>query len=551
MNPNAPAAAVYRPMSRLLAFALAVALALLGAGAASAQELKRPPNPQNSIRVNIASEPETLDSSLSSGIPEHKVLLAVMEPLVRLDAKAQPIPGVAEKWEHNADYTSWTFHLRKNAKWHNGDPVTAKDFEFAIRRILDPKTQARYADFVFKTLKGGEDFYKNADPKAPLPGLEVKDDHTIVYNLAFPAPYFPSVVAHTSWFPQHAKTVLANPTTWSNSAKTFVGNGAYRIEKWTPNDRMIVKRADTYWGKDEVGFEEVVFRMIEDESTELAAFMSGELDITDKVPLAEVNRLKTLPEWTVGPYLGTYYVLFNTTAAPFDNADVRRAFAHALDTELIVKQITRRGEPAGAGIVPPGIVFEDGSEFREWAGPVAPKFDPAKAKELLAKGGYGPGKKFPAVTYLYNTTIEHRQIGEQMQQMWKTNLGVNVKLENVEWKEKLRRGHEQEFDLLRAAWIADYLDPMSFLEIFTSDSGNNEGKFKNAEYDRLVSEARKEGDWQKRRELMKQAEAILIGEAALVPIYHYTNPYLMSRDMEGVVRNALGNLDVTRARRTK
>lgn len=513
-----------------------------GGGDKPAKELDR------TIRINVATEPETIDSSLSKGIPEHKILLCLSEPLVRLNAKAEPTPGIAEKWEVNETNTVWTFHLRKNAKWHNGDPVTAKDFEYAVRRILDPKVGGQYADFVFNVLKGGREFYalETRTDATPFEGVKVLDDHTIEYHMQNPTPYFLTVVAHTSFLPLNRKVVEAGGKTWANDVKTFVGCGAFKLAEWRPHDRMILKKADTYWGKDEVWFDEVVIRMIDNENTELAAFESGEVDITDKVPFSEAAELRKTPHWYQGPYLGTYYVCFNTIAPPFDNKKLRQAFSKAIDRKLIVENVTKRGEPTATGLVPVGITLPDGRDYRDVAGDMIGPFDAAAAKKLLQESGVDPSTQF---AYVYNTSDEHKIIGEQLQTLWREALGVTVKMENVEWKEKLRRGQTQEFQAMRNAWIGDYLDPLTFLEIFASDSLNNDGKYTNPKFDELLQKARAEGDWQKRRDMLVEAERMLIEDAAIAPIFFYTNPRLIRANIEGEVLNALGNMDITRARR--
>jgi len=527
-----------------------VCLAIIGCNPAAEKKKEVSSAPEDrTLRLNVATEPETIDSSISKGIPEHKILLTICEPLVRLNAKAEAIPGAAERWEMSEDAKKWTFYLRKDGKWHNGDTVTARDFEYAVRRILDPATGGQYADFVYFVLKGGKEFYelKERDDSTPFEGVKVIDDFTIEYHMENPTPYFATVAAHTSFFPLNRKVVEAGGKNWANDPKTFAGNGAFTLAEWHPHDRMILKKADTYWDKENIWLDTVVIRMIEDENTELAAFESGEVDITDKVPLTEVDKLKATPDWYVGPYLGTYYVCFNTSAEPFNNVKLRQAFSRAIDRELIVTRITRRGEPIGTGIVPVGVTMPDGSDYRETTGDLVGGFDAAEARKLLAEAGFADPKSAPQFTYMYNTSSEHKVVGEQLEAMWRGNLGVTVKLENVEWKEKLRRGQAQQFEMMRSAWIGDYLDPITFLEIFHSKSGNNDGKFTNARYDELLGLARAESDWKKRREYLVEAEKILIGEAAVAPIFFYTNPRLVRHDFKGVVLNAMGNLDVTRA----
>lgn len=501
------------------------------------------------IAINIGTPPDTLDLSKMHGIPEHKIALVLCEPHVRLDQDLNAEPGASERWESNEDATVWTFHLRKDGKWHDGKPVTAQDFLFAHRRVLNQATGAKYADFMYRFLKGGEAYYNANDPSLPLPGITAPDDYTVIYELDAPTPIFPVIIAHTAWFPIPKHAVEAAGASWASSDKFFIGNGAFEMVSWRP-DRIVGRKSQHYWGRNEVHFDEVVIRMIEDTNSELAAFEAKEIDVTDKVLVTEVDRLKRTPDWFAGPYLGVYYGLFNTTVPPFNNKDVRRAFMLSVNRDLIVNQITRRGERPGQGMIPWGIKYPDGKDYREAAGDLVGPTDVAAAKEALARAGYGPGgKTLPRVEYLYNTDITHRMVGEQLQTMWREALGVTAQLQNVEWKEKLRRGQNQEFQITRAGWIGDYNDPITFLEIFLSNDGNNDGRYNNPKFDELVRNAMREGDWKKRRDLVIQAEKILIEDAALCPIFFYTEPILVRADLEGVIRNPIGNLDITRARR--
>jgi oligopeptide transport system substrate-binding protein len=518
-------------------------------GKAAGAQKPGPSNPDDrTIRINIGTEPETLDLSLMQGVPEHKLAVHLCEGLVRLDSDARATPGVAERWESSEDRKTWTFHLRKDAKWHNGDAVTAKDFEFAMRRILNPKLAAPYADYAYRWLEGGEAFY-TGDQSGPVPGMKFPDDHTIVFSLADPVPYFDVVVAHTSFYPLNQKFVEAQGTAYATKVEHFLGNGPFQLVTWNPRDRIIARKSSMYWGRDQVWFDEFVARMIEDENTELAAFDRGELDITNSTPTAEIDSLRKRPEFFRENYVGLYYVSFNTRRPPFDDARVREAFSLAIDRDIITQRITRRGELPAAGVIPRGITYPDGKDFRDVAGDVTPAPDAARAKALLAEAGYGPGKPFPRVTYLYNTLLLHKQVGERLQAMWKASLGVDVELQNVEWKEKLERGKAGDYDLGRYAWIADYPDPLTFLAIFTTRDGNNDGKYSNPEFDALVAKSKATADWEQRRAIAIEAEKVLMKDHAIAPVFFYAEPILVQTTVKGFVRNSLGTLDVSRARR--
>ncbi|MCB2155279.1 peptide ABC transporter substrate-binding protein [bacterium] len=524
------------------------------ANAGQQNERTFPPAPKGTIRINLGAEPFSLDPNTANDIPSSKVIRHLQEGLIRLDGDAQPKPAVAESWEHDDAYKVWTFHLRDGMTWTNGDPVVAGDFVFALRRILTPATQAQYAQMVFGFLEGGREFYSSNGEDDENFGARAIDDHTLEIRLTAPTPFFPTVVNHPSWYALNRRAVEANGDRWALSADTYVGNGPYILEDWAPKDRIIVTKNPNYYGADEVNFDKIVFRMIESESTALAAFEAGDLDIIDRIPLPEVKRLRETPEWAAPPYLGCYYVCYNVTEPPFDDLALRKAFSLTINRDMIVNKLTRRGETPATGYVPEGIPLPNGKDYRE----VAPKFIPtgdfaknlAEAKRILAEAGYGNGKSIPRVSYLYNTADEHKIIAEAMQAVWQVSLGANVDLVNVEWKVKIDRGNTQDYEFMRSGWIGDYLDPMTFLDIFETGGGNNDAGYSNPRYDELLEKARQETNPDKRLEYMIELERILVEEDCVVaPIYFYREPFLIRTDVKDWVRNALGDLDVSRAYR--
>ncbi|MCC6546911.1 peptide ABC transporter substrate-binding protein [Candidatus Sumerlaeota bacterium] len=505
------------------------------------------------IRVNIGGEPPSIDPSIMNDLGANNEMQALMEGLVRLDGNSKPHPAAAESWEHNADFTVWTFKLRKNAKWHNGDPVTANDFVYSVQRTLTPETTAGYAEIMYRLLKGGEDYFKagGMTKGATLPGVRAIDDYTVEYTLNYPAPFFGTFISWGSWFPQNRKAVEASPLRWTLSPTTFVGNGPFRMTDYKAKDRLDSTKSETYWDKDAIFWEKVVFRFIDDDNTEDAAFRTGELDVTETLAVPQVNYWKGKPEMRQSPSLGTIYVQFNVNEAPFDNKFVRRAFSKALQRSIITDKLLRRGETPSKGFIPPGIPDATGTtDFRTKAGDLIGAFDPAAAKKILAEGGVtGP---VTGAEYLYNTREENKMIAEQLQQMWRRGLGADVKIQNADWDVVVTRTKNNDFLSARGSWFGDYMDPLGYLELFQSTNPRNSPRFKNPKYDQLVESARYEKDSVKREQFFIEAEKLLVeDEAVIAPLYTNAFAYLAQANIEGLGTNLMGQKLFVRAKRVK
>jgi ABC-type oligopeptide transport system substrate-binding subunit len=486
-------------------------------------------------------------------IPDNKALHALMEGLVVLDKEGKPGPGVAKSWESDPEYRTWTFHLRQDAKWHNGDPVTAQDFVYAIRRLLTPGLAAGYASIVYPFLVDGRALYDAGGLNATIDfkGVEAIDQHTLVYRMAEPTPNFPTIVYFASWLPLNQKAVEAGGDGWANSPATYVGNGAFRLSEYRAGDRIIARKADTYWDRDNIFWDSIQLFMITDASTENNAFLAGELDITQTVQLAEINFWRDRPEYNSPPGLASYYVLFNTTKPPFDDARVRRAFSMVIDRDLIVNRVTRRGERASRGLIPATMPTSKGSTWADQMEPLlgAPRIQEAQA--LLAEAGYGPGgRPLPPIEYSYNTSDEHKTIGEQLQAMWRTTLGADVRLQNMENGVLLARFAEGDFQFARSSWVADYPDAINFLEIYQTNNGYNRSRMRNSAFDELIQKARVEVDAEKRDAMLADAERkVVLEEAAVAPIYDFSFTILMRTDLEGIGISNMAWINYVRGRR--
>lgn len=497
------------------------------------------------IRINLGAEPQTLDPLLATDLVGSVVLSALMEGLVDVDANEVPQPRVAKSWEHSDDYTVWTFHLRDDAKWHNGDPVTAHDFVWAIRRLLTPETGAQYANYAYAFLEGGEEWYRAGGNNGDMEFNAVKalDDHTLVYNLANPTPFFPSVLQLFTWLPLHRDTVEKHGDRWALDATTYMGNGPFRFTRYQPGHRVSATLADTYHSRDDIHWSEVHFYFIDSETTANTAFLTGDLDVSMTVPLPEIDSWRDKPEFQLKNVFGTFFLVYNTQRAPFDDARVRRAFNMAINRRLITTQVTRRNEPVSEGVIPRGFESARGGDYRDHAGNLIGPRNIEKARELMAEAGYPDGRGFPRTEFLFETSEQQRMIGEQLQSMWRRAFNVDIRLRNVEWGVLLSRTRQHDYQVARLGWYGDYLDPMTFLELFISDSAQNRPAYNNPEYDELIARARAERDPVKREDILIETEKILIEKDAVVcPLFTYSVPTLVRRDIEGVERTMTGSL---------
>ncbi|VBB08986.1 Hypothetical protein LUCI_4272 [Lucifera butyrica] len=491
------------------------------------------------FRYALEAEPSTLDPALSTGIPESLVELQIFEGLTRLDAKDQPVPGVAEKWDVSPDGLKYVFHLRPNAKWSNGEPVTAQDFEFAWKRVLNPDFASENAYMLFP-IKNAQ-AYNTRKATVDQVGVKALDDHTLEVTLEKPTAYFLSLVAFHAFYPVPPKTVAASPDKWSTEAKTLIGNGPFKITNWVHSGQLVFVKNDQYWDAAAVKLQKMEWPISDSQTTRLAMLENNQVDMMVEPPVSEHDRLMQAGLLKVAPYLGTYYYVFNTQKAPFDNVKVRQAFALAISREELVKNVIKGGKKPAYAWVAPGLLDPDtGKDFREEGGNYAVE-DAAQAKKLLADAGYPGGKGLPPVTILYNTSELNKAVAEAIQEMWKKNLGVAVGITNQETKVFLDSRNQGAFQVARASWIGDYADPMTFLDVFRDP--DNDAKYYNPAYNRLVLQAQSTIDQKIRMRDMHAAEKILFDDAVIIPIYYTTQPYVARPYVKGYSWSVLGLAD--------
>ncbi|MDR1789619.1 MAG: peptide ABC transporter substrate-binding protein [Opitutaceae bacterium] len=472
------------------------------------------------LRIGNGTEPQELDPHVVSGVPEHHIISALLEGLVT-DAPegAGVAPGVAESWEISPDGLVYVFHLRANARWSNGDPVTSRDFARSFQRILTPSLAAEYAYKLFH-LVNAEAYYNGGLSDFSKVGVETPDARTLVLRLAHRTPFLLEALKHFAWFPVHIATLEKfnaldrRGTRWTRPG-SFVGNGPFTLAEWLPNQKITVEKSATYWDAAATRLDAIEFHAIDNPDSEERLFRTGRLDATSTLPLnkTRIYREKHPESYRQSPYYGVYYYRLNTTRPPLNDRRVRLALAIALDREAIVENILRAGQTPAYNFTPPSPKFTSRASIPR---------DLALARELLAEAGYPGGKNFPRMEILYNTSESHRVIAEALQQMWRENLGIAVELNNQEWQTYLGTTRAMEYDMSRAGWIGDYDDPNTFLDLWLTGGGNNQTGFSNAGYDAAHAAALNAPDEATRMALFQKLEQILAEEVPCLPLYFYT-----------------------------
>ncbi|MBJ8370324.1 oligopeptide ABC transporter substrate-binding protein OppA [Citrobacter cronae] len=474
---------------------------------------------------NNGSEVQSLDPHKIEGVPESNINRDLFEGLLISDVDGKPSPGVAEKWD-NKDFKVWTFHLRKNAKWSDGTPVTAQDFVYSWQRLANPNTASPYASYLqYGHIVNIDDIIAGKKPVTDL-GVKAIDDHTFEVTLSEPVPYFYKLLVHSSVSPVPKAAVEKYGDKWTQPAN-IVTNGAYKLKDWVVNERIVLERNTNYWDNAKTVINQVTYLPISSEVTDVNRYRSGEIDMTyNNMPIELFQKLKKeIPnEVHVDPYLCTYYYEINNQKAPFNDVRVRTALKLAMDRDIIVNKVKNQGDLPAYSFTPP---YTDGAKLVE---PEWFKWSQEKrneeAKKLLAEAGYTAEKPL-TFDLLYNTSDLHKKLAIAAASIWKKNLGANVKLENQEWKTFLDTRHQGNYDVSRAGWCADYNEPTSFLNMVLSDSSNNTVHYKSPAFDKLIADTLKVTDEAQRSELYSKAEQQLDKESAIVPVYYYVNARLV------------------------
>ncbi len=488
------------------------------------------------LSVIVGPDPDTIDPALNTAIDGGVLIVHAFEGLYALDQDGVPQPAQAESYTLSEDGLSYTFTLREGLKWSDGTPLTAQDFVYSWSRAVDPQTAADYS-YIFECVDGYADGKLN---------VSAPDDRTLVVKLVAPTTYFLELTAFPAYMPVQQATVEANGEQWALSPETYIGNGPYKISEWQRGSHITMVQNENYWNVEALGPQSIRFNLVEDDVAQLSAYQTGDVLFIEAVPNDEIDALKDSSDYYVMDQIGTYYISFNVQRAPLDNPKVRQALTLALDRDWICVNIGKTGQIPAGGFVPYALSDADPSQsFREVGGNYYdPSFEAfednlAQAKEILAEAGYPNGEGLPAIEYVYNEGTANQQIGEVLQNMW-GELGVKVELFSQEWATFLNTRKSGDYSVARNAWLGDYNDPISFLDIWITGGGNNDAQWSNPQYDQLITEIKSTGDQAARMEKMHQAEDILFEEWVLAPIYFYTDMYLQSPAVENIWASPLG-----------
>ena len=491
------------------------------------------------LRTNNSSEPGTLDPALATGTHDSWPMQHMYEGLMKYNEKGELVQGVAKEMKVSDDGLTYTFTLRDDAKWSNGDPVTAQDFEFSWKRVLNPETASEYS-YQLYYLKNGE-AYNNGKATVDQVGVKALDDKTLEVTLESPTEYFPSLTAFYTYYPVQKKTVEANPD-WAKDPKNglLVSNGAFKCVDWKHNEAIELVKNDQYYDADKVKLAGIHFDIIEDQNTAWQRYEGGEYDFLYNPPATIVQKLKQEknPELTIADELSTYYYEINTETKPLNNAKVREALSLAIDRKSIVENITQAGQVPAEGMVPYGLKDDADKDFREANGNLI-KMDDKEAAKLLEEGLAEENMTkddLNGMVIVYNTDENHKKIAQAIQEMWNSKLGISLKLENMEFQTLIDRRRQGDFSIARAGWVGDYADPMTMLDLFTTGNPQNNSRWGDPEFDKLIKTAKTTLDSKERMDSMKEAEKILMRDKPVVPIYFYTATYVTKPNVKGVYK---------------
>ncbi len=532
-----------RVMSLLLIAAMTVGLVACGSKSDDKKKSSSSSSDEKILSVEVGPDPETIDPALNAAIDGGEMILHSFEGLLKLDQNGDPEAGQAEKWEVSEDGLTYTFTLRDGLKWSDGSDLTAKDFVYSWQRVCDPNLAAPYAETVLSMVEGYDEAIAGDITKL---GVEATDDKTFVVHLSNPCPYFEQLAAFATLNPVQQATVEANGDAWATSADTYISNGPFYVAEWVPGSYILMKKNTNYWDAKSIKLDGIKFNLIEDANAAYSAYQTGEALMIKDVPTEEIPSLKDSDEFYVEPILGTYYLSLNLQKEPFNNKEVRQALSLAIDRDYVANTLMQGTYSPAGSIVGEGWKDTDGSDFHANANDGKEYIDTEnfdenlkKAKELLADAGYPDGKGLPKITYTTNDAGYHKVVAEYLQKAW-GELGIDVDVEIVEWASFTPMRRNGDYMSSRNGWVGDYSDPSNILELFTTDNGNNDGKYSSAEFDAAIEKSRTTTDKAERSAALHEAEQILMDDAACIPVAYYNDFYLMSNKVKDAWHSSNG-----------
>ena len=500
------------------------------------------PIDENAIRINVGPEPDSIDPALNSSMDGGVYIAHAFEGLT-IKGKDGITNGVAESWDVSNDGLTYTFKIRDNAKWSDGVPVTANDFVYSWQRVVDPITASEYG-YQLAPLKNATAITAGEMELDTL-GVRAIDDKTLEVTLVAPTAYILELLSFYTFSPVRQDIIEAHGDKWTLTAETYIGNGPFKMIERSIDDKIVMAKNETYWNAAETLPTQLVFVLMQNENAAVAGIKEGSLHFATGPPPQDIPALVEEGIVQIHPQLGTYYYVINFTNEITKDARVRRALNLVIDRQYIVDEVTKGGQvPAGA-FVPTGVNDVTG-DFRENGGdyysvdPADYEANIAEAKVLMAEAGYPDGKGFPVLEFKSNSGAGHSSIFEAIQQMWKESLGIDSILTQEEWAVFQQTRNDKNFVIARHGWIGDYNDPMTFIDVFVSDSPQNNGGYSNAKFDEYINIAKTTGDQSVRMKAMHDAEDILFAEMGLIPLYYYTQALLVSPSIKGIVFDYLG-----------
>ncbi len=499
---------------------------------------------EKQLAVQVGPDPETIDPALNSAVDGGNMLLHLYECLLTVDQAGELAPGAAETWETSEDGLTWTFHLRDGLKWSDGSDLTAEDFVYSWKRVVDPATAAPYAETVLQNVKGFE-----AAEAGDVDALAISapDAKTFVVELSAPCTYFGSLAAFATLSPVQKATIEANGDGWAVSPETYVCNGPFYITEWVPGSHILTAKNPNYWNADAIKLDSIKWLLIEDSNAAYSAYQTGEALFIKDVPTEEIPSLRGNGEFHVEPIIGTYYISLNTEVSPFDNADVRKALSLAIDRQYVADTLMQGTYSPAWNFMGPGWIDPLGGEFMDKANGgevyIGSDYEAnlAEARELMKKAGYAGDPENPdlQITYSTNDAGYHKVVAEYLQDAW-AQIGVQLKVDIVEWASFTPMRRAGDYEISRNGWVGDYSDPSNMLDLLYSTNGNNDGNFKNADFDANMDISRTTVDPTERSAALHAAEDILMEQAACIPVAYYNDFWLQSPSISGMWHSAYG-----------
>ncbi|KLI18347.1 peptide ABC transporter substrate-binding protein [Brachyspira hyodysenteriae] len=495
-----------------------------------------------SIFINTGPEPNTIDPSINVTSDAIFYLMHTFEGLLEKDMNGKLIPGVAESWEISEDGLTYTFKLRTNSKWTDGKTVVAGDFVYSWQRVVDPATGSQYG-YQHEPVKNAKAITAGDMPKESL-GIKAIDDYTLEVQLEAPTAYFLELLTFPTFYPLRKDIIEQYGDEWTLNADTYIGNGAFKLIERNRDESLVMVKNTNYWNIEDIVPDKITFVLMENETASVAGIKAGSLHFARSFPRQDIKTLQNEGLIVIKPRISSYYYCLNLTNEILKDVRVRRALSLAIDRNYIVEQITRGGEKPAGALVPFGISDYEG-DFRENGGEY---IDITKdgyvknveeAKKLMAEAGYPNGEGFPVMEFKADPGL-HVKIFEAVQQMWKENLGIDVTLTQEEWAVFLQTRYDRNITMARGAWNGDFDDPVNFMALCLSYSPNNYSVYSNKAYDDMINEVMLSGDQKFRMQTMHKAEEMLMREEAIIPIYYYTEPLLVSPKLKDVYYDSLG-----------